>query len=105
MAGAKRVGEAAYRRAMDVAATHGSDADRAWVLARVAVFQLSFAEWEPAAGAAARACALAQDIGDLRSFEENTQMSALLDAFRGQYAASLANARIALQVTLRSGDL
>src|SRR5207245_88552 len=54
MASAKRLGEAAYRRAVDIAEAHGSDADRAWVLARVAVFRLSFAEWDPAAAAAGR---------------------------------------------------
>jgi tetratricopeptide (TPR) repeat protein len=105
MASAKRLGQAAYRRAVDIAETHGTVADRAWVLARVAVFRLSFGEWEPAAAAAARACALAQDVGDLRSFEENKQMSALLDIFRGQYDAALAHARVALETTLRSGDL
>ena len=105
MASAKRLGQAAYRRAVDIAETHGTVADRAWVLARVAVFRLSFGEWELAAAAAARACALAQDVGDLRSFEENQQMSALLDIFRGQYDAALAHARVALETTLRSGDL
>jgi eukaryotic-like serine/threonine-protein kinase len=105
MASAKRLGEAAYRRAVEVAESHGSDADRAWVLARVAVFRLAFAEWEPAAAAAARACALAQDVGDLRSFEENKQMSALLEIFRGQYDPALAHSRVALETTLRSGDL
>src|SRR5262245_53569022 len=92
MASAKRLGQAAYRRALEIAESHGTVADRAWVLARVAVFRLSFGEWEPAAAAAARACALAQDVGDLRSFEENKLMSALLDIFRGQYDAALAHA-------------
>ena len=105
MASAKRLGEAAYRRAVEIAEAHGSDADRAWVLARVAVFRLSFAEWDPAAAAAARACALSQEVGDLRSFEENKQLSALLEIFRGEYDAALAHSRVALETTLRSGDL
>jgi len=105
MASAKRLGEAAYRRAVEIAEAHGSDADRAWVLARVAVFRLSFAEWDPAAAAAARACALSQEVGDLRLFEESKNMSALLETFRGEYDAALAHSRVALETTLRSGNL
>src|SRR6266404_4183433 len=105
MVSAKRLGEAAYRRAVDIAEAHGSNADRAWVLARVAVFRLSFAEWDPAAAAAARACALSQEVGDLRLFEESKIMSALLEMFRGEYDAALAHSRVALETTLRSGNL
>ena len=105
MASAKRLGEAAYRRAVEIVEGHGSDADRAWVLARVAVFRLSFAEWDPAAAAATRACALAQEVGDLRSFEESKQLSAILEILRGEYDAALAHSHAALETTLRSGNL
>src|SRR5439155_1657663 len=72
MASAKRLGEAAYRRAVEIVEGHGSDADRAWVLARVAVFRLSFAEWDPAAAAATRAG------GSSAAFESVMRAAALI---------------------------
>src|SRR5947207_3107601 len=57
------------------------------------------------AAAATRACALAQEVGDLRSFEESKQLSAILEILRGEYDAALAHSHAALETTLRSGNL
>jgi len=105
MSGIKPLGRRWLERAVDVADRCGSDADRGWVRARVGVFHLSFGEWQTAATAAAAACTYAQDVGDLRSFEENKAMSALLELYRGEYAASLEHGRAAYNTTLRSGDV
>ena len=104
MGSAKRVGERWCRRAVQIAEECGTDADRGWVLARVAVFHLSFGEWPRAAAAAARACAMAQEVGDLRSYEEDKLMSGLLDAACGRYEASLRHYQDAHDASLRSGD-
>lgn len=104
MASAKRLGAGWCRRALAIAEDCGSDADRAWVLARVAVFHLSFAEWQPAAAAATRACAMAQDVGDLRSFEEDKLMSGILDGACGRYDGALRHFQDAHEASLRSGD-
>jgi tetratricopeptide (TPR) repeat protein len=100
----KRVGAAWCARAVRLADESGSDADRAWVQARVAVFHLSFGEWKTAAAAAARACAMAQDVGDLRSYEEDQLMSGLLQASCGRYEAALGHYQAAHDASLRSGD-
>lgn len=105
MSGARSLGRRWLARAVDIADRCGSAADRGWVRARVGVFHLSFGEWEAAAQAAAEACTYAQDVGDLRSFEENKAMSALLELYRGRYETSLAHGRAAFDATLRSGDV
>lgn len=105
MSGARRLGGRWLARAVDIADRCGSDADRGWVRARVGVFHLSFADWETAAQAAAEACTYAQEVGDLRSFEENKAMSALLELYRGRYEVSLEHGRAAFDTTLRSGDV
>src|SRR6185369_13411486 len=104
MGSAKRLGESWCRRALEVVKARGTDADRGWVLARIAVFHLSFAEWEPAAAAAAQASALAQEVGDLRSFEEDKLMSGLLEAACGRYEAALRHYQEAHDASLRSRD-
>jgi eukaryotic-like serine/threonine-protein kinase len=103
MGSAKRLGETWCARAVQIAEACGSDADRGWVLARVAVFRLSFGEWQ-AAAAAARACVLAQEVGDLRSYEENKLMSGLLDSACGRYEAALRHIEDAYDASLRSAD-
>ena len=104
MSSAKRLGEAWYRRAEQLADQCGTVADRGWVQARVAVFRLSFGEWIPAAAAAARACAMAQDVGDLRSYEEDKLMSGLLEASCGRFEAALRHYQDAHDASVRSGD-
>jgi hypothetical protein len=104
MASAKRLGRSWAARAVAIADEHGTDADRAWVLARVAVFHLSFGEWQPAGAVATRACAMAQEVGDLRSYEEDKLMSGILDAACGRYEAALRHFHDAHEASLRSGD-
>jgi tetratricopeptide (TPR) repeat protein len=104
MGPSKRIGGAWCARAVRIADENGSEADRGWVQARVAVFRLSFGEWKIAAAAAARACAMAQVVGDLRSFEEDKLMSGLLDANCGRYEAALGHYQAARDASVRSGD-
>lgn len=104
MGSARRIARSWSARAVAIAEHCGSEADRGWVQARVAVLHLSFGEWQPAGAAATRACAMARDVGDLRSYEEDKLMSGLLDAACGRYDAALRHYEDARDASLRSGD-
>jgi tetratricopeptide (TPR) repeat protein len=104
MSSAERLGRAWCERAVRIADQCGTDADRGWVLARVAVFRLSLGEWPAAAAAASRACALAQEVGDLRSYEEDKLLSGLLETQCGRYDEALRHYQDAHDASLRSGD-
>lgn len=92
------------RRALAIAEETGTERDVAFMLSRTAVVQMGRCQWRDAAAGLARATALAEEMGDLRLWEETRVQRALIDLFTGRYEDALGRPPETRRVTRRSDN-
>ena len=72
-------------RAVQIAEQTGSPYDVAWLLSRISVADLSLCKWDRSDAMIERALQLADDLGDLRLWEECRHVTATGAKYRAQY--------------------
>jgi tetratricopeptide (TPR) repeat protein len=89
------------RRALDIAERAHSPRDVAYVLTRSAAVQLGLCRWEDAEAGIRRADSIAEEVGDLRLWEESRTLAGILALYRGSFEPGLAPLRAAHRLSHR----
>jgi tetratricopeptide (TPR) repeat protein len=92
------------RRALSIAESSPSRRDLAFVLGRVAVVEMGDCRWREADEHLLEASRIAEEVGDLRLWEECRCLVGALANFAGQYSRGLPLFREARQLSQRSGN-
>jgi tetratricopeptide (TPR) repeat protein len=99
-----RLAESWCRSALRIAAASGSPRDRALVLLRAAVVQMSKCDWAAAAESLRIADGLAAEVGDFRLREETAVIETARSIYTGRYQAGLDHIDLALRLARRASD-
>lgn len=102
--GGRRLADAWADRALAIAESAGNPRDVAWVLSRIAAYQMGRCRWDDAEAGLSRAIATADTLGDLRLWAEcHAQMGAVA-LYRGRFEQGLRLYGEAQTLSRRSGD-
>jgi tetratricopeptide (TPR) repeat protein len=103
-AGGVRASDALGARALRLGQETGTERDVAWMISRTAVRQVGFARLNDARLALAHVVAVAEEVGDLRLWEESRIQGGLVEFHVGRYADAVARFQDAHRITQRSGN-
>jgi tetratricopeptide (TPR) repeat protein len=102
LTGAVRASDALADRGLRLAQETGTERDVAWSLSRNAVRQIGLARLNDARLSLAHAVTVAEEVGDLRLWEESRIQGGVVELYSGRYADALARFQDAHRITQRS---
>jgi tetratricopeptide (TPR) repeat protein len=102
LTGAVRTSDTLADRGLRLAQETGQERDVAWALSRNAVRQIGLARLNDARLSLSHVVKVAQDVGDLRLWEESRIQGGLVELYSGRYADALARFQDAHRITQRS---
>lgn len=91
-------------RALSIAEQAGTDQDIAWVLSRTCVLHEGNCRWSEFDEMIKRAATIAEQVGDIKLWEECRAQTGAVDLYRGAYEQALEAFDNALQLSHRSGN-
>ena len=92
------------RRALAIAEEAGTEQDVGWVLSRTCVLHQGNCRWSEFEQLMPRATAIAEQVGDIKLWEECRAQAGAVHLYRGEYEGSLAAFDDSFRLSRRSGN-
>jgi len=92
------------RHSVEIAEQAGTPRDVALMVSRTAVFHLGRCQWDAAEAALERVAQIAEEVGDIRRWEECPVLLGLGSLYQAQFERAIELFRRAHQLTRRTGD-